>query len=178
MAGDVMNLYPTMALKRKIDEVIARPKFQPDYPNWKGEPRTWCNEAANAILDELGYDTRPILEPRGRIGWTSATTMYDNAVKLAAIAGGPVHEVSPRQAQAMANLGIPILAAARRKIDDDKHHSHVGIVYPTNDQWNPKAGPLIGQAGAKATHGVRSAYDSFTKWGLTSPRYFQLPLKV
>jgi len=171
----VLGIYATKVLKDKIDEVIARPKYQPGVPRWDGTPATWCNEAANAVLVELGYDTKPILEAKG-IGWTGATAMYINASRLAAVSGSPVHEVSARQAQAMANIGIPVLAAAKNP--DPGKSSHVGIVYPTDDKWNPKAGPLIGQAGAKVTHGIRSAYESFVKWGLSTPRYFQLPLKV
>jgi len=169
----VMGIYATVVLKRKIDEVIARPEYQPGVPRWDGTPATWCNEAANAILVELGYNTKPILETKG-IKWTGATAMYNNASKLASISGSPVQEVSARQAQAMANIGQPVLAAAKNP--NPKYSSHVGIVYPTDDKWNPKKGPLIGQAGAKQTHGIRSAYDSFTKWGLSTPRYFRLPL--
>ena len=170
-----MLIYATMVLKRKIDSVIARPEYQPGVPRWDGTPATWCNEAANAVLVELGYNTKPILNPKG-IKWTNALSMYMNSIAVAAVGGADVHEVSPRQAQARANIGIPILAAAKNP--NPKQSSHVGIVYPTNDAWNPKAGPLIGQAGAKQTHGIRSAYDSFTKWGLSTPRYFQLPLAV
>jgi hypothetical protein len=175
MGGDVMLIYATMVLKRKIDSVIARPEYQPGVPRWDGTPATWCNEAANAVLVELGYNTKPILNPKG-IKWTNALSIYTNAIAVAASGGADVHEVSPRQAQARANIGIPILAVAKNP--NPKQSSHVGIVYPTNDEWNPKAGPLIGQAGAKQTHGVRSAYDSFTKWGLSTPRYFQLPLAI
>lgn len=178
MGGDVFLIYATMVLKRAIDKAIALPRLQPGYPNWKGEPKTWCNELVGIVFEEIGYDLKPILEPGGRYAWTGATMMFDNAASLAAIAGSPVQEISAQQAQARANIGIPILAAARRTIDDNKHSSHVGIVYPTNDEWDPQKGALIGQAGAKQTHGVRSAYDSFIKWGLVGPRYFQLPVKV
>ena len=170
----IMGIYATVLLKRKIDEVIARPKFQPGMPRWDGTPATWCNEAVYAIMTELGYDMMPILEPKGRIGWTGATMMFDKAVEAIKSNTG-VFELTGYQAQAAANVGVPILAAARRK--GDKESSHVGIVYPTDDLWNEKKGPLIGQAGSKQTHGVRSAYDSFVKWGLIGPRYFQLPQK-
>jgi hypothetical protein len=172
----IMGIYATVLLKRKIDEVIARPKFQPGMPRWDGTPATWCNEAVHAIMTELGYDMTPILELKGRrIGWTGATMMFDLAAVEVESTNSAIIEMEPFQAQAAANIGVPILAAARRK--GDKGSSHVGIVYPTDDLWNAKKGPLIGQAGSTQTHGIHSAYDSFVKWGLIGPRYFQLPQK-
>jgi hypothetical protein len=164
-----------LSLRNKIIEVISRPEYQPNIPDANGRPTTWCNEAANAVLVERGFDTRPILEPRG-IGWTGATAMYDNCVAVSKSGGAGVFELSPRQAQLYADQGWAVLAAARRTINDDQHASHVGIVCPTDDPWNPAAGPWIGQAGA--VNGFRSAYDSFTKWGLSTPRYFIMPLKA
>ncbi len=164
-------------LNDKIIEVISRAKFQPNVPGADGKPTTWCNEAANAVLVEMGFDTKPILDPKG-IGWTGATMMYDNSCGVALTGGAGVYEVSPRQAQAWANLGVPVLAAARRVIDDKKHSSHVGIVAPSDTKWSPAAGAWIGQAGSTLTHGFRSAFDSFVKWGLVGPRYFILPIQV
>ncbi len=160
-------------LGNKIVEVISRPHFQPGYPNANGKPVTWCNEAANAVLVELGFDTRPILEPRG-IGWTYSTRMVENAIRCAAAGGCGVFEVSTRQAQAWADIGVPVLAAANDP--KGKQPGHLGIVCPTDQLWNPKAGPWIGQAGA--VNGFRSAFDSFQKWGLNAPRFFILPLKA
>jgi len=177
-------------LGNKIVEVISRTQFQPGYPKWAeqhpsdgsaplparpgaSKTTTWCNEAANAVLVELGFDTRPILDPKG-IGWTYSTAMVANAIRCAAVGGCGVFEVSSRQAQAWANIGVPVLAAANDPTG--KQPGHLGIVSPTEDAWNPQAGPWIGQAGA--VNGFRSAYDSFTKWGLNPPRFFIMPLKA
>jgi len=174
-------------MRDKIVEVISRTHFQPGFPSWAEQHRkenplpaapgvskttTWCNEAANAVLVELGFDTRPILDPKG-IGWTGATAMHANATAVARTGGAGVFEVSPRQAQAWANAGIPVLAAAR---NPKPGSSHVGIVAPTDDPWDAAAGPWIGQAGAK--NGFRSAYESFTRWGLVELRYFIMPWRA
>ena len=168
----------------KITEVISRVHFQPGYPSWRewhdlklpkqpgaSKTTTWCNEAANAVLVELGFDTRPILDPKG-VGWTGATAMHANAVAAAGVK--KVFEVSPAQAQGWANLyGVPVLAAAKNQKPGP---SHVGIVAPTDAAYDAISGPCVGQAGA--VNGFRSAYDSFTKWGLVELRYFMLPLKT
>jgi hypothetical protein len=161
-------------LYAKIKEVIERPQYQPGKKRSDGTMITFCNEAANTIFIEMGYDTKSILNPQG-IGWTGATALYDNAVKAITDEKSGVTEIDGRQAQAYANLGIPILAAARRKIDDAFHSSHVGIVAGDDNTYDPVKGPWVGQAGA--VNGFRSAYDSFTKWGLSTPRYFMLPKK-
>jgi hypothetical protein len=161
-------------LRNKIIEIISLPEYQPGKKRPDGTPITYCNEAWERIARELGFDTSVLLEIQG-IGWTGATKICDNAAALAKV--GKIWEISPRQAQLFANLyGIPVLAAARRLIDDNLHSSHVGTVAPDDSPWNPAAGDWIGQAGAE--NGFRSSYDSFIKWGLASPHLYVLPLKA
>jgi hypothetical protein len=190
----------------KLRDIIIRnaslKKFQPGFPNWAeqnppidpktGKPvrpalpaepgmsktTTWCNEMANAVLVDAGFDTKPILHPKG-IGWTTATALYDNAAACAALAGHAggcgVYEVTARQAQEWANRGIPVLAAAKNP--NPAQASHVGIVCPSDDPGDAKGDPWIGEAGAPVTQGFRDAHDSFIKWGLSTPRYFLLPIQ-
>ena len=173
-------------LRDKCIEVIAREQYQPGYPKWvewhdMGMPKrpgvskttTWCNEAANAILIELEYDTRQILHPKG-IGWTSATTMYDNSVAMSSRNLSGVFKIDGRLAQALANIGIPILAAARDITPANGTISHVGIVCPDESQYDDSRGPLISQAGA--VNGTRYCVNSFP--GLSAPAFFLLPPKA
>jgi len=163
-------------LRNKIIEIISKPEYQPGKKRPDGTEITFCNEGWERIERELGFDTSVLLEIQG-IGWTGATKICDNAAAMAKI--GKVWEVSPLQAQLFANLyGIPVLAAARRKIDDKFHSSHVGTVAPTDSPWNPATGPDIGQCGSALVQGHHTAYDSFIKWGLNNPHYYILPLKA
>ena len=170
-----MELRPAaFVLRNKNIEIISMPRYQPGQTRPDGTPITYCNEAWERISRELGFDTSVVLEISG-ISNTGATAICDNAAAMAKVCR--VWEVSPLQAQLFANLyGIPILAAARRKIDDNFHSSHVGTVAPMDTPWDPAGGPWITQAGA--VNGSRSAYDSFTRWGLASPHYYILPLKT
>jgi hypothetical protein len=138
-----------------------------------GRPTTWCNETANAILDELDFDTRIILNPKG-IGWTGATAMYDNALAMSKKALSGVFDIPGRLAQALANIGIPILAAARDTTPADGTISHVGIVCPDEAAYDESLGPFISQAGAK--NGNRYSIKSFP--GLSDPKFFLLPPKA
>ena len=170
-------------LKKKIEEVIARRHFKPGYPNWHewhdlGFPKqpgaskttTWCNEAANAILVEMGYNTKSLLHRLG-IGWTGATALYDNAAQAAQNPKNGIIQIDKKFAQELANMGHVIFVAAKNP--DPKRSSHVGIVCPSNSPYSEEEGPHIGQAGA--VNGIRSEKKSFP--GLSRPLYYIIPRK-
>jgi hypothetical protein len=169
-------------LRNVITKIISRKDFQPGYPDWRGlnvlklppEPGaqpgvTWCNAAANAILVELGFDTRAVLHPQG-IGMTNANAMYANAVASAVRPLSGVIEITGRLAQALANLGIAILAAA----PNAKGPGHVAVVAPDEALYDEARGPFTGDAGAK--NDFQYALRQFA--GLTPIRYFLLPPKT
>lgn len=166
-------------LKNKIKNVISRLIYQPGYPDWIGQhnlklPKkpgvqkgiTWCNAAANQILIELGYNTKPILDIRG-IGWTNANKMHTHAETASRTLGTGVIEVKSEWAQNLANRGYAILATAY----NNNGSGHVGIVCPSDGKYSPLKGPLIGQAGS--VNGIRFASKSFT--GLSAPKYYIIP---
>jgi hypothetical protein len=169
-------------LKYKIAEVIAKKIYQNGYPDWRGinvlklplEPGaqpgvTWCNAAGNEILLATGFDTRPILHPQG-IGMTNANAMYMNAVASAARPLSGVIEITGRLAQALANLGIAILAAA----PNPKGPGHIAIVSPDDSTYDDSRGPFTGDAGAR--NDFNYAVRQFA--GLSPIKYFLLPLKT
>jgi hypothetical protein len=164
----------------KITEVIARKEYQPGYPTWEGihkmglpkEPGaqkgvTWCNAAAYAIMTEMGYDMRPVLNRFG-IGYTNANSMYENAVaavKKKHIIG--VFEIYDYLAQALANCGTPALAMAPNK----RGPGHIAVVAPTDMVFDASRGPYTGDAGA--TNDFKFAKEQFC--GLKPIRYFLMP---
>jgi hypothetical protein len=148
----------------KIKEVIIRKDVQPGYPDANGNTNTtWCNRAAHYIATELGFDMSPFLAPKG-INWTTANTMYDNAVKNA-------KEVYPREAQIIANDGGLILAACY----NPKGSGHVAIVCPADEEYDESLGPLVGESGAKCR--ITHSKMAFEKYGYKA-RFFIIPKGV
>jgi len=153
----------TQKIIDKIKEVITRKDVQPGYPDALGNTNvTWCNRGANYIATELGFDMTPFLESRG-INWTSANTMYQNAVKNG-------KEIYGEEAQKRANNGELILAACF----NPKGSGHVAIVCPADEEYNNALGPLVGESGARCR--ITHSKEAFEKWGYTA-RFFIIPKK-
>ena len=188
----VEGLHPAaQALVDKINEVLGRENVQSGYPTHdelaRGVPpergqspseATWCNRAAEATADELGFDTDPLLDSAPGTGdpsiaWTNANDMYANAVDAANDPTSGVLEVTPEQAQSMAQNGQVVVAVALglMKANGERGRGHAGVVQPNSGPFDAAKGPMIGQAGEVT--GVRSAKASFQENGLT-PRYFAL----
>jgi len=147
----------------KIKGVITRKDVQPGYPDANGNTNvTWCNRGANYIATELGFDMSPFLESRG-INWTSANTMYQNAVKNG-------KEIYGKEAQERANNGELILAACF----NPKGSGHVAIVCPAEEEYNDTLGPLVGETGWKCR--ITHSKEAFEKWGYQA-RFFIIPKK-
>jgi hypothetical protein len=147
-----------------IERVIKDPDVQPGYPDANGNTKTtWCNRGANRIAQILGGDMSPFLEPRG-INWTTANTMFNNAVKNA-------KEISGSEAQQMANDGGLVLVACH----NPKGPGHVAIVCPSSAVFNAELGPLVGETGSSCR--ITHSKKAFEKWGFEA-RFFVIPVKA
>ncbi|MDR2964879.1 MAG: hypothetical protein LBU88_03790 [Treponema sp.] len=146
-----------------ILNVLDNPDVQAGYPDANGNTETtWCNRGANRIAENLGGDMSIFLDPRG-INWTTANTMFQNAVKNA-------KEISDAEAQQEANDGGLVLAACY----NSKGPGHVAIVCPSDDPFHSELGPLVGETGLKCR--IIHSRLAFEKWGFEA-RFFVIPKK-
>ena len=159
--------------------IVAKEKYQAGFPNWKGlnelhlpakpgaqKGVTWCNEAANEIAVTLGFDTSPLLHPKG-IGWTNANDMYKNA--WAASLSGKVSRISEAIAQQLANRGDVIFLLSYSLIGGS---GHVAVVAPFDKMYDYTKGCRIIQAGEKNGEFFRS--EIFDTANITPPLIVKL----
>lgn len=158
---------PSEKLIKEVLKVIGQADTQPGYPAANGNTKTtWCNRAAIRIANDLGYNTDPLLNKNSSgkpdLDVTNANSIAKNAAKAAQ--NGEIREVTPEQAQELANQGIVVIAVQDNssiKINGNEVPGHVGIVVPSTEPYDPTKGPLIGQAGRK--NRIDEASDSFLK---------------
>lgn len=150
--------YPT------VDQIAT------SYPAYPGlTDNTWCQAAANEILTQCGYDTSMLMN-KGGIDYTNANGMALNAISASANPNSGVIKVTAEVAQGLADQGIGVLVIAFNL----GGHGHAGVVAPSSKPYDPAQGPMIGQTGASAVTGIRSAQESFMDNRL-QPMYFVLP---
>jgi hypothetical protein len=147
----------------KIKEVITRGDVQPGYPDANGNRNTtWCNRGAHYIATELGFDMTLFLDKRG-INWTTANSMYSNAVDKA-------KEIRGKEARERANAGGLVLAACY----NPEGSGHVAIVCPSDEEYDDTLGPLVGETGAKCR--ITHSRLAFEKYGYKA-RFIVIPEK-
>lgn len=172
-----------------LDRASQLKQYQPGYESWKdGTPKTFCNILARDVLegdnpdafdfymgtlvDDYRYDVSAILPDTGSILNTPIPVIYDRAAQAAR--DGKITELTPAEAQAMANKGIPVWIVSKK-------YNHEAIVYPNLDEpFDPAKGVKIGQAGA---FNVSDVYISDPRsWGgwHTDPeiKYYMFPPKA
>lgn len=147
-------------------KIIKKKEYQPGYPNANGRPSTHCNEAAVEIIETLGFDSRPFLNPKG-IGWTNANDMYVNA-RSATLMGTtlPLYKsLFNWEAVESANHGGVVLVCAFNIIGGS---GHVAVVAPQLPPYKKMDCPIV-QAGAK--NGIFDLKEIFDAPELTPPMF-------
>jgi hypothetical protein len=143
-------------LLETVNSVVAMLDVQPRFPDANGNTdTTWCNRAANTILTNMGYDTSALLNRssgKPDIGYTNANSMAANAKTAANDPSSGVKEVSEKEARALAQKGVPVLALAAN--NNAQLHGHAGIVVPDDSDKT-----MIGQAGLY--NGIFPVGDAF-----------------
>lgn len=147
-------------------KITRKKEYQPGYPNANGRPSTHCNEAAVEIIETLGFDSSPFLNPKG-IGWTNANDMYRNA--RSATLMGTVSQLNQSllkwQARNIANNGGVVLVCAFNIIGGS---GHVAVVAPQLPPYKKMDCPIV-QAGAK--NGIFDLKEIFDAPELTPPMF-------
>ncbi len=150
-------------------EVVSKKEYQPGYPNAHGVASTHCAEAAVEIAEALGFDTRPVLNPKG-IGWTSANEIFKNA--RVEILKGSIESITEHEAIAAANSGELVFVLAFSLTGG---HGHVAVVAPETAPYVRGKGCPIVQAGEFCGRSNRA--DVFDVTNLTPPMFAKLRRK-
>jgi len=148
-------------------------RFQQGGPGWygyRGPYLTYCNLATIEIAEGTGFNTDVLFGPNSNSGThrsnTLANTMTQNLVVAAA--EGRVIEVTPANAQLLADKGVTVIAAWENPTGP---HGHIATVSPRVlpvDRDNMFINdPLIAHVGS-APNGIRPASEVFPR----GARYF------
>ncbi len=107
---------------------------------------TWCNKATEKITFETSYELSMALRNKGDKYWenTNANDMFDNLVKAAGNPNSHIIEITPEQAQNLANKGYTVVGSWK----NDKHNQsgHIATVEPGHE-YEPDRGPYFGNVG-------------------------------
>jgi RHS repeat-associated protein len=129
---------PTYNLITAQDQARANPAFQP-------KPRTGeshCNQATCSIASQTGSPTGPLQNSHG-------VPLIANQQIQNLVQSGQYRQVSPAEAQALANQGVPVFAG-----QPHAGHGHIATVRPNNTYFAPYenadpqgSGPMINNIG-------------------------------
>lgn len=155
-------------LKIMID-ITNKKEYQPGYPNANGRPSTHCNEAAIEIIETLGFDSSPFLNPKG-IGWTNANDMYRNGWK--AVIAGKLKMITQERAQVLSDYKQCVLVLAFSTVGGS---GHVAVAAPWTVPYKFPKSLIIVQAGAK--NGRFELNEIFNVSNLTAPMFIRCKKK-
>ena len=132
---------PTYRLVMAQDTARANQAFRPS-----GQPRqekTFCNHAACFIARQTGIPLGPLTDSQG------VPLLANQQAANLAVKGSGYHQVSPADAQALADKGMTVLA-----VQPHAKHGHIATVRPDNTYFAPYevrdlrgTGPVINQIG-------------------------------
>jgi|GEM_PF-2814043 len=139
-------------------QVMHNPAYKP-----RGG-KTFCNMAVNSTLKKIGIPVEKVGIANKEGQPYTANVIAKNLAKSAKDKNGYWIEVKPKQAQELANDGIPVVGA-----QINRGHGHVVTVSPSEAEYDSKKGPLLNNIGVenKVTH----AKNCFT----TNPVHYYAP---
>lgn len=107
---------------------------------------TWCNKATEKITFETSYELSMALRNKGDKYWenTNANDMFDNLVKAAGNPNSHIIEITPEQAQNLANKGYTVVGSWKN--DKPNQSGHIATVEPGHE-YEPDRGPYFGNVG-------------------------------
>jgi len=156
-------------LKIMID-ITNKKEYQPGYPNAHGRPSTHCNEGSIEIVETLGFDSKPFLNPKG-IGWTNANDIYRNGWK--AVIDGELEMLTDwREAQLFANNIECVLVLAFSTVGGS---GHVAVAAPWSIPHKIPGSLIIVQAGQ--VNGRFELNEIFNVSNLTAPMFIRCKKK-
>ena len=165
---DISNL-PTIPSNAAVDLITVQDKAMsnPIYREGGGGPfgnstgsETWCNQAtfeivrntsalrlANALYgsDPNGYNT-------------TANMAAENLMNAATGRDSSIMEITPQEAQKLANKGYTVVAAWKNPSGSS---GHMATVRPGNT-FDELTGPMLNNIGAAQTTGIRTTIESFS----------------
>ena len=129
---------PQNNLANAQDSARSNPNFAPQGPP---DNKTFCNLATCDIVSTVGGPTDPLTDKNGNpnLANTDARTLANSS---------QYHEVSPQEAQNLANQGVPVVAVQ----SNPGGHGHVATVRP---ELMPGLGQSLGQAPSINNIGAR-----------------------
>lgn len=133
---------------------------------------TWCNKATEKITFETSYELSMALRNKGDKYWenTNANDMFDNLVKAAGNPNSHIIEITPEQAQNLANKGYTVVGSWKN--DKPNQSGHIATVEPGH-KYNIREGPYFGNVGTRKYSGFeKTALEAFGSDKLDKIKYF------
>ena len=133
---------------------------------------TWCNKATEKITFETSYELSMALRNKGDKYWenTNANDMFDNLVKAAGNPNSHIIEITPEQAQNLANKGYTVVGSWKN--DKPNQSGHIATVEP-GYEYEPDRGPYFGNVGTRKYSGFgKTALEAFGSDKLDKIKYF------
>ena len=133
---------------------------------------TWCNKATEKITFETSYELSMALRNKGDKYWenTNANDMFDNLVKAAGNPNSHIIEITPEQAQNLANKGYTVVGSWKN--DKPNQSGHIATVEPGHE-YNIREGPYFGNVGTRRFSGFeKTALEAFGSDKLDKIKYF------
>lgn len=133
---------------------------------------TWCNKATEKITFETSYELSMALRNKGDKYWenTNANDMFDNLVKAAGNPNSHIIEITPEQAQNLANKGYTVVGSWKN--DKPNQSGHIATVEPGHE-YNIREGPYFGNVGTRKYSGFeKTALEAFGSDKLDKIKYF------
>ena len=126
--------------------------------NLSGKGKSWCNQSTFDVMIATGFNTTGVFESKGRYN-TTANQAAINLEKLALdFENSGILEVSPKQAQLLANIGVTVVAAWNGG-DQKGHMSTVMSEFMTDLKYSDDEGPILSNIGGKV--GIMTTKDGF-----------------
>ena len=164
-------------LKEKQESVIKDENYQQGSQGPFGfldatSETTWCNMATQEVTFETSYELSMALrnENDPYCENTNANDMYDNLMKAALDPNSSIVEITPQQAQALANQGYTVVGSWKNSNPDLS--GHIATV-EAGHEYDPENGPYFGNVGDSRYTGTgQKAIDAFGQYNYQSIKYY------
>ena len=133
---------------------------------------TWCNMATQEVTFETSYNLSMALrnENDPYCENTNANDMYDNLMKATQNPNSSIVEITPQQAQALANQGFTV--AGSWKNSDPTKSGHIATL-ESGYEYDPEKGPVFANVGVSDfTGNGQYAINAFGKDNYQSIKYY------
>ena len=164
-------------LKEKQESVIKDENYQQGSQGPFGfleatSKTTWCNMATQEVTFETSYELSMALrnENDPYCENTNANDMYDNLMKAAQNPNSSIVEITPQQAQVLANQGYTVVGSWKNSNPDLS--GHIATV-EAGHEYKPETGPYFGNVGSSEYTGTgQTAYKAFGQYNYQSIKYY------